>query len=230
MPSISPHRQGQLLCSSSQPFAGGECSVKSPLKQQAHVALGLKEPAVQSLLSVSASEPSLVTIPMDTILWLSDEEADALETAAALLQKSSGKEASRGASAVVRRVVYPPLFGQQELALRTFHDCSTLPLQSDDDFAQFVSNMLRLKDLPNGTCLLGAHRARQWTVWPFYGGCSLEERIARGDMTLRERADFAFNFLSWVQKLPMFLSPSPEEAKNGLASVIIHCDLKVITH
>ena len=43
----------------------------------------------------------MVTIPMDAIFWLSDEKADALETAAGLLQKSNGKEAFRGASACI---------------------------------------------------------------------------------------------------------------------------------
>ena len=203
--------------------AGSSQAVRGPAAPEI---IGSVLPALKELANAIEST-SDASSDGSSVHWLTDEEADEMEAAAASHQLTAEQAAPQGASAVVRRVVYPPVFGDRVLALRTFHASSTLPLQPDKAFVTFVSAMHRLRDLPNGSQLLGAHRSRQWTVWPYYGGGSLEEKIASGGMNFRDRAEFALRFLQWVRSLPTFLPPSPLEIQYKLAPAILHCDLKV---
>ena len=195
--------------------AGSSQAVRGPAAPEI---IGSVLPALKELANAIEST-SDASSDGSSVHWLTDEEADEMEAAAASHQMTAEQAAPQGASAVVRRVVYPPVFGDRVLALRTFHAGSTLPLQPDKAFANFVSAMQRLHDLPNGSQLLGAHRSRQWTVF--------EEKIASGGMSFRDRAEFALGFLQWVRRLPTFLRPGPCEIQYNLAPAIIHCDLKV---
>ena len=231
--SASPLEPPQAKPSSTLPMAIVEYNAIAPAaSSQAGVAgpsLAVRGSAALPALTEPPNVVGTSDVSSDgsSVHWLTDEEADEMEAAAASHQMTAEQAAPQGASAVVRRVVYPPVFGDRVLALRTFHASSTLPLQPDKAFVTFVSAMHRLRDLPNGSQLLGAHRSRQWTVWPYYGGGSLEEKIASGGMNFRDRAEFALRFLQWVRSLPTFLPPSPLEIQYKLAPAILHCDLKV---
>ena len=159
---------------------------------------------------------------------MTDHEVNTIISAAESAWEGKGTPPG-GSFGIVRPAACKHLFGGKTVAVKTPKDefMSEQFKVPEQEFFEHIKNMNRMWGHPRISKLLGAHLGSQVTVWEFHGGCTLQDRIERGDMSASEIAQFALNWLRFMQSLPTCIPQLAHEEKYKMLPVFVHNDLKV---